>query len=206
MKKKLLIAAALLALALFSASAQGLYFDIGLGAGWAWTKLDGDDVADIAKSSGGDFTQVGVDLGLKAGYGPIANLPLYAVGTFGAAGHRLYDSKDYLQFNSFILGPGVIFYPIPLVQLAADVGYSFVGNSWSLNAPMYESKGGFAWDVSAAANLGIGKSGHGVLLGLKYFAATNTLKTSNAKQAQSGLSVFVRYAFRHQPPRLNLPF
>jgi hypothetical protein len=181
---------------LFSINAQGFYFDMGLGVGGAWTKLDGTDISDTFKSAGVDFKEIGIDLGLKAGYGPIANIPLYIVGTIGGLGHRLDDGSDYLQFNSCIIGPGVIFYPISLIQLAGSVGFSFVSNQTSLPMEMYKSKGGFAGDVSVAVDLG--KGNHGCLIGLKYFGAINTLETSGADQNSSGLCVFVKYAYRHK--------
>jgi hypothetical protein len=194
--KRILIFGAIFTMILFSVSAQGFYFDIGLGVGGAWTKLDGTDVSETFKSAGADFTEIGVDLGLKAGYGPIANIPFYIVGTIGGIGHRLDDGSDYLQFNSYIIGPGVIFYPIPLVQLAGSIGFSFVANQTSLPMSMYKSKGGFAGDVSVAVDLGRGN--HGCLLGLKYFGATNTLEISGADQNSSGLCVFVKYTYRHK--------
>jgi hypothetical protein len=194
--KKLLIVGTFLTMVLFSVNAQGFYFDVGIGLGGAWTKLDGKDVADTFKSANVKFMQIGVDLGLKAGYGPIAKLPLYAVGTIGGVGHRLADASDSLQFNSYLIGPGVIYYPISFLQIAGDIGVSFVSNQTSLPYSMYKSKGGFAGDISAAIDLGRGN--HGCLIGVKYFGAVNILQTSGATQTQSGLSAFVKYAYRHK--------
>jgi hypothetical protein len=58
--KKLLIVGILLSMALFSINAQGFYFDIGLGIGGAWTKLDGTDVSDVFKSADVKFTEVAI--------------------------------------------------------------------------------------------------------------------------------------------------
>ena len=197
--KRLATIGLLFTVVLFSANAQGLYFDIGIGAGGAWTSLDGTNVSDAFDFSDGSVTQIGVDLGLKAGYGPIVNKPFYIVGTIGGIGHRFDDGSDYLQFNSYIIGPGIIFYPIPLVQMAGSIGYSFVGNQTSLPGSMYESRGGFAGDISVAVDLG--RRNHGCLIGLRYFGAINKLETSGVNQAQSGLSAFVRYTFRHKLQR-----
>jgi hypothetical protein len=194
--KKLVIIGTLLTAVLFSANAQGLYFDIGLGIGGAWTRLDGSNVSDAMQLVGGNISEIGVDIGLKAGYGPVANIPLYIVGVLGGIGHRLWDDLDHLQFNSYLIGAGLIFYPIPLIQLAGSIGFSFVGNQSSLPYDMFGSTGGFAWDISAALDLGGGN--HGALIGLRYFRARNTLEISRAVQLQHGLSVFVRYAFRHR--------
>jgi hypothetical protein len=190
--KKFFIIGMLFTLVLFSANAQGFYFDIGIGIGGATTKLDGIDVS----KSIGDVTELGVDLGLKAGYGPIANIPLYIVGTLGGIGHRLEDSFNWLQFNSYIIGPGVIFYPIPLIQVAGSIGLSWVANQTSIPAIMYDSNGGIAGDFSVAVDLG--RRNHGCLIGLRYFWAINEIEISLVEQSSSALTVFVRYAYRHK--------
>ena len=64
-------------------SAQGFYFDVGLGLGKAWTKIDGHDMFDELKSTGITVIEVAVEPGLKAGYGPFGNIPLYVIGELG---------------------------------------------------------------------------------------------------------------------------
>ncbi|MDR0320964.1 MAG: hypothetical protein LBI28_05625 [Treponema sp.] len=192
--KKILFTGALLVITLFSVNAQGFYFDIGLGVGGGLTQLDGTDVTKTF--AGVNFTEIGVELGLKAGYGPIANMPIYIAGVVGGIGHRLDDGSDYLQFNSYLLGLGVIFYPIPLIQIAGSIGFSGVGNQTSLPLNMYKSTSGIAGDISVAVDLGSGN--HGCLIGLKYFSAVNTLEISGAEQNQSIFGIFFRYTFRHK--------
>jgi hypothetical protein len=194
MVRKALVLGSVLLVCTGSLAAQGLYFDIGLGAGPAWTEIDG---YDMAGAFGGDVDDLGADVGLKAGYGPVAGKPLYIVGEIAGHGHRFYDSSNYIQFNSYIAGAGVIYYPVPLLQLAAGVGVSWVANTTDLDiGPMNESDGGFAGTVSVAVDLG--GDNHGCLLGVRYFVAVNTLEISGAEQKQSGLSFFVRYAFRQK--------
>ena len=196
--KKLVILLVLLFGISFMASAQGFYFDVGLGFGKAWTKNDGNDVAKYFKDIGVDFSEIGVDFGLKAGYGPIAGIPIYIVGEIAGIGHRLTDKDNkYIQYNSFLFGPGVLFYPIPLLQLGSSFGYSTIANTtdvpgWS----MVDGKGGFAWNVSAAVDLG--QKNHGLLLGLKYFYAKNTVKVYNTDEKASMFGIFVKYAYRHK--------
>jgi len=190
--KKIFIIGILLLTALFTANAQGFYFDIGIGFGGATTKLDGNDVSKLVSN----VTEVGVDFGLKAGYGPILNIPLYVVGTFGGIGHRLAEGSDYLQFNSYMIGAGLIFYPIPLIQIAGSIGFSYVGNQTSFPMTMYKSKSGFAGDISVAVDLGRGN--HGCLIGLRYFGASNELEISRVEQSTSYFGVFVRYTYRHK--------
>jgi hypothetical protein len=178
----------------FSAFAQGFYFDIGLGIGKGWTQADGNDMVSDLKNAGVSVKELAVDIGLKAGCGPFGKIPLYVVGEIGGMGHRIYDSSNYMQFNSFIIGPGVIFYPIPLIQLGASIGFSFVKNQTDLPLDILDSKGGFAWNISAAID--VGSKNHGCLVGLKYFNANNTLEITNAKEKASMIGVFVKYTYR----------
>ena len=193
--KKITVLLILLLVVSLSVSAQGFYFDAGLGFGRVWTKIDGNDVSDIF--SGSDVIEMGVDLGFKAGYGPIAGLPLYIVGTIGGMGHGFFDMY-HTQFNSYLIGPGVIFYPIPLIQLAGSMGLSFIANQTNIpGIVMLGNDGlGFAGDISVA--LDFGGSHHGFLLGFRYFVAVNTIEISNVKQNSSVFTVFGRYAFRNK--------
>jgi hypothetical protein len=191
--KKTYFSVLLFSLFSISVFAQGLYFDIGLGIGLPVTEIDG---TNVSSSMGSSVTEVGVELGCKLGYGPIAGIPLYVVCELSGIGHRFEDSYNYLQFNSYLIGPGVIFYPIPLIQLGVSAGYSFVANDTDLPVYMYESEYGYGGNVSVAFDLG--NDYHACLLGLKYSIAINTLETSGAEQFSSIFCAFVRYAFRHR--------
>jgi hypothetical protein len=143
-----------------------------------------------------NFDQIGVDLAAKAGYGPFGQIPLYVVFSMGGIGHRIADKSDYIQYNSYMIGGGVIFYPIRLIQIAGDIGYSYSSNSTSIQGISLKSgKDGFAGDISAALDLG--KNNHGCLLGLRYFGAI-TKGSFDEFQKQSNISVFIRYAYRYK--------
>jgi hypothetical protein len=146
--KKIVIIGILVAMALTSVHAQGLYFDIGLGVGQPTTIINDVNIGDLFS---GDL-QIGFDLGVKIGYAPF-DMPLYFVGTLGFIGHRIFDSSDYIQYTSYIIGGGAVYYPIPIIQVAASVGYSFTTNDSSFFV-MAGSKGGFAFDLSAGIELG----------------------------------------------------
>ena len=176
-----------------SIMAQSLYFDIGLGVGNAITEIDGEDVAD---SLGSSIDDIGVDFSVKLGVGPVFNVPLYIVGDIGGIGHRLYDDDHYLQFNSYLIGPGVVFYPIPLIQIGASFGYSFVANDTDLPVEMYDSESGYAGNVSIAFDFGAEK--HGCLLGVKYAFAENTLEVSEVEQKSTALTFMIKYAYRQK--------
>ena len=192
MKRSLLVTLFVF-IASLSVFPQGFYFDIGLGFGSATTKIDGKNVDDLFNSSVKDL---GVELGLKFGYGPVADMPLYVVGEFSGIGHRFYDDYNYIQFNSYLIGPGVIFYPVSFIQLGVSIGYSFVANQTDLPMNLYDSESGYAWNVYAA--LDIGEGNNACLIGIKYSKATNTLEVSGAEQETSLVSLFIKYAYRHK--------
>jgi hypothetical protein len=193
--KKVIFFSVVFAVLAGSVSAQSLYFDLGLGFGKAWTKINGEDAFDTMEEDGGDINEVAVDVGFKIGGGPFGNIPLYLALEFDGIGHRIYDDDYYLQFNSYIVGPSVVFYPVSFFQLGGSFGFSFVSNDTDVpDVVLYGSKEGYAWNVSAA--LDIGKRKHGFLIGLKYFYAKNTLKVTDAKQVSSMAALFFKYAYR----------
>jgi hypothetical protein len=198
--KRTIVLGILLVIVSLSVSAQDFYFDIGLGLGKGWTEIEGVDMVDALKDSGVNVDEMAVDIGLKAGYGPFGNIPFYVIGELGGMGHRIYDSSNYIQFNSYIIGTGVIFYPISLIQLGLSIGYSFVANQTDMPMIMYDSKGGFAWNISAAIDLG--KGNHGCLIGVKYFNANNTLEVSNGDEKASIIGIFIKYTYRTKAPSL----
>jgi hypothetical protein len=196
--KKVLCAGLICLTAALSAHGIGLYFDAGIGLGPAWTKLDGEDAVEALTESG-TLDEIAIDMGVKLGLGPFDTIPIYVVGALGRMAHRISDSdNDYFQFCSYLIGPGVIFYPTPFLQIAASLGYSFVSNESSLIKKEYmdESKGGFAGDISVALDFGSGN--HALLGGVRFFGSTNTLETRGIVQNTSMLSLFLRYAFRQK--------
>ena len=191
--KRLVFLAMFLFIGLVSVSAQGFYFDIGIGVGLCTTEIDNEDVYDALYFPG--IKEIAVDVGLKAGYGPIGGLPIYIVGDLSAVGHRMYDSDNYIQFNSYLIGPGIIFYPIPKLQLALSLGYSFAANDTDMPFIMAESDSGGALSFSVAYD--IGKGNHGCLIGIRGFFATNELETK-VDQDTYYFGIFVRYAYRQK--------
>jgi hypothetical protein len=190
--KRVLFLGLLFCAVTLSLPAKGFYFDLGLGINAATTKVDGNKV------SRGSSSETALDLGIKAGYGPFGNLPLYAVADIMALGHR-FDNKvgNYLQYNTYLVGPGVIFYPVRFIQLAGSLGYSFAVNQSSIPSAVDTSNpGGIGGSVSAALDLRGGKMAY--LVGIKYTAATNTMERSNVEQNTSCLGLFLRYAYRNR--------
>jgi hypothetical protein len=128
------------------------------------------------------------------GYGPFGKVPIYVIGELGAMIHRFSKDSDRIDLISFIFGPGIIYYPIPLIQLGTSIGISWVNNSTNLPVEFYKSESGVAANISAAIDLG--KRNHGCLIGLKYFYSTNRLEVSNVDQVSQMVSIFVKYAYR----------
>jgi len=189
--KRLLLTGVLATVALFAVNAQGIYFDIGFGfAPIVTSRIDGEVVSKpLADSGVSDF---GTELGFKLGYGPIIGLPLYAV---GGMRHMFSHASESIMFTSTLLSPGLIFYPIPLVQLAGSIGWSI--NQIRHPMPVYnefESGSGWGFDVSAAIDLGPRENG--LLIGLRYYGTYG--KISGIDTSQTALSIFTRYAFRHK--------
>jgi len=116
-----------------------------------------------------DFSYMGINIGFKAGYGPFNNTPVYFVVGY----ENIYGP----------IGLGAVFYPIPLIQLGASLG---------LTIDM-----GFAWDISTAIELG--RSNHGVLIGLKYWGLTREYKEFGYygdRMANNALGIFFKYVYR----------
>jgi hypothetical protein len=157
-----------------SVSAQGFYFDVGLGSGIGGGGLGG--------SSNWFATKVYFfyhNLMIKTGYGPFDNIPIYFVG----------DINFRLSGICFdLIGPGIIYYPIPFLQLGLSLGLSIPLWEGHYNYE-YFNPIGFAWNISTAYDIGRGK--HGCLLGLNIWGATNG--TSNI---MSSIGIFVKYTYR----------
>ena len=217
MKKKLVLSLFLILVPILI-SAQGLYFDAGAGIGQAWTRLSGQNAINVVNSRGLQASQFGTYIGLKAGYGPVADMPFFVVCDLSMISHvmdlRYYSAGPNqanrgsfgMSLSSIIIGPGIVYYPITLVQLGLSAGFSFVNNTNDLpdgvfRELMFSSKGGFAWNASAA--LDFGRRNHGCLVGLQLFHAINPLQVSNITQNAFQLGVFVKYTYRQKP---FLPF
>ncbi|GMO58767.1 MAG: hypothetical protein Ta2G_18770 [Termitinemataceae bacterium] len=138
---------------------SGFYFDYGPGLGF------------------GSFGGMALSGGFKAGYGSLKTVPLYIVGEFTLM------TEISFSVASFLVGPGIIFYPIPLIQLGGSIGYS---STLSDSLGVY----GVAWRFSAA--LDFGPENHGFLLGVDYFGSLAEYGAVNS------VGIFMKYAYRHK--------
>jgi len=171
-----------------------MYFDGGIGVGGAWTINDGTNVTDAIDVD----TNLGVTLDLKAGYDISGIKRIYLTAEISGVGHRLQriEGTDYyIQYNSYLLGPGVIVYPHPNFQVSAAIGYSFTANSTDLPFIIMADGNGFALNFSGAYD--VGRDVNSVLIGVKFHYANNALDHPIVKrQETSFLGVYVRYRFK----------
>ncbi|MBO7500653.1 MAG: hypothetical protein J6T45_04840 [Fibrobacterales bacterium] len=175
-----------------AANSFAVYFDIGLGFGGTSTSVGGKSFGDACEGC----SELSVDLGLRVG-GQI-NEQFWIAGEFGGVGNRYYDSENYVQFNTYMLGPSFIYYPAEHGQLFGTVGYAWTGNMTDLRdeygytATVYNGSG-FALALGGGYNFG---TENGALLGAKLFFSSVTLEESHKDEANVGLLVFVRFVHK----------
>jgi hypothetical protein len=199
MKRNIAWGILLAALAASSAFAQDIYFDGGLEVGMRTLKIDGVD----------NGTDSDVGLGLKIGYGPMTeDLPLYVVGMITTGEDSTRWTMGELSINArapYFFGAGVLFYPIPLIQVGASVGYSYGYLTSSIVS--YDPTGsvdGYGFDASIA--LDFGDDTKGCLIGFKYFYTANSVSWDNAPSnathsygyTNSHFRAFVKFAYRER--------
>jgi hypothetical protein len=170
------------------------YFDMGFGVGPTWATLNNYNI-------GGDDA---LDFGMKIGGRPInLGANLYIVGELsGTAGTYFYhfinkSSQPYADIYSFMIGPGVIYYPIQSIQLGLSAGYSPIAYQDGLGKSGTEK--GYAYNISVALDLvklfdelpGFKGFGPIKLMGLKYTG------TSSASVKSSTIGMFLKYVYRN---------
>ena len=193
MRKVVMLAAAIGMFSL-AVSAQEFYSEGGFGVGKGWTL--GKELEEL-RSEKALSSDLAVEVGVKVGYGPFGGMPLYFAGEFAAMGHRFYDDRYYYQYNTYLIGPGILYYPMPRFQLAASVGYSFTSDvAYGYGAN--RSGSGIAYNASAGVELGT--ESHGLLIGVKFFNAYNVIEDwrindESILQNSMIICAFMRYTY-----------
>jgi hypothetical protein len=179
-----------------SKTARG-YGEAGIGVGlFGFTSIDGQNIKDDMPRN---VIDVAVEVGGKFGFRLFGDMPLYGVIELGGIGHRFTDGVNSLQFNSYLIGPGAVFYPISQIQLAASMGYSSAGITEQSRHGTYTftSYGGFAWNVSAGYEFG--SRVHRLLIGIKVSGAHTSLPStlgSNIPMNSITPCFLVKYVYR----------
>jgi hypothetical protein len=185
-----------LAMVLASSVYAGFYFDAGMGYGMGRATEKYQDRYDNYNEQ---RSGVGYDLGLKIGGGP----SMVGYGLFFLC-EVSWEISLYTPI-SYLLGPGIVFYPARNLQLGASFGLSplIVGYE-----DYYE---GYAYNFSIAYDFF--NRNHGLLLGMKFY---NTYGEATIisddygyydnrgdKIKTSTISVFVKYAYRKKRPSIE---
>jgi TolB-like protein len=209
-------------IASLSVSAQGFYFDAEVGLGGGWNNYNYDWVDDSGNFPFGKTSDgFAYDIGVKVGFGPFGNVPVYVVTDIEMNGVSL-------DLDGFI-GGGIIFYPIRSLQFGLSLGKGYnlvpkdeqgfylpsVENSEYTSYRCY-GQAGFAWNLSAAILL---KKANYVsndigFWGLKYSGVVNNFNcsysydsyptkkyTGNGTLLTSSFTVFIKMVTRDNTPK-----
>lgn len=175
-----------------------IYFDLGLGLGGASTSNGERSFGDQCKDCG----DMAVTLNFRMGEKILPNL--WVAGEISGVGNRytkdvidIYGNKKekYVQFNSYYLGPSVVFYPINHIHLSSSLGFSWTCNQsnvlptgWHL-----ENGTGIAFSLTAAYDTGIS---NGALIGAKFYTSHVSLEHSKKSLSTTGLLFFVSFVHK----------
>jgi hypothetical protein len=177
--KKILI----LVLALFSAQAFAVYVEAGLGVGGASTSADGESFGDYCEGCSSFAVNVGVRVG-----GPVMD-NLFIAGELSGTGDRYFDKGGYVQFNSYIFGPSVAYYPLKQLHLSASLGFAWSRNSSSMPVRFLNGTG-FGGTATVAYHIG---DHNGTLLGARFAATSVTLEKSKVSLSTVSFAFFVSF-------------
>jgi hypothetical protein len=171
-----------------------LYFDAGLGVGVAHY---GDPVDDVIHFLRNDLGYKRIGLSLDATAGGAVRPGLYVVGSLSTFTDVLWHSSDFLLFSTYMLGPGVRYYPLAShrhLLVGADVGITRVTtqvyNSDSDDYDSHSSDIGTGFRVLVAYDLDWKPRGPTVQVGTQY------TKGSAEDFKFNNFSVYVKFAFK----------
>jgi len=131
---------------------------------------------------------------------PISSMPIYLTVELSGSGNSYTVDEigniplmvnGTVQYNSYLLAPGVVVYPSPFFQFSMSLGYAYDAISTNINM-MNTNTGGGGFGMGASAAIDLGKGRHGVLLGINYHM------TSTEKIDTSYFGGFVKYVFREK--------
>lgn len=193
MKRLQILAGSCCALLLAAAHAdekRGFYIDAGLGFGGASYGHQVDDALDEAEDAG--FDRIALSLDLAVGGAVLPNL--YVVGSLSGFADRLWESDEYLQVNTYLIGAGVRYYPLPShkhLLLGADVGLAKLNLQTSVDAyDDVSSDNGAGFKLLVAYDIDSTLRGPTLQVGAQFMSAS--IEDVNFK----GFSVFAKFAFK----------
>ena len=173
-----------------SERARGFYIDVGLGFGGISYNDEIDDLLEWADDNGLDRITISLDLSI--GWAVLQKL--YVVGSVTGFGDRIYKSSDYMQLNTYLMGPGVRLYPLTSgkhLQIGADLGLGrMVLDSNISGVGTVTSEPGFGVKFSVGYDFDSTMTGAALLLGgelLLDFIENETV---------TGFSIFAKFVYK----------
>lgn len=163
------------------------YFDAGLGVGGATSEVGNTNIDDAC--TGCDDYAVNLDIHI----GGQINERFWIAGGLEALGHRYEDSYNYIQLNTYLIGPKFIFYPVEHFHLSGSIGLAWTSNMTDVRGLYLYDGTGVALSLTAAFDTGIY---NGALIGGSLFTSSVTLEENNKNLSSTGFCVFV--AFVHK--------
>jgi hypothetical protein len=179
-----------------AAQSFAIYVDAGLGIGDASSSVNGNSYEDHCPKC----SDLAVTLNVRVGEKILPNL--WVAGELSGVGNRYgadlvdgYGRKEefYTQFNSYYLGPSVIFYPIDHLHLSASLGFSWTANSSNFLSETYQDGKGVAFALSVAYDTG---KSNGALLGMKFYTSHVSMSPSQKSLSTTGLLFFVNFVHK----------
>jgi hypothetical protein len=225
----LITAGMVFALEFLAANAEAVYLDLRFGLGIGAANANGTNIGERLLGIAPDKDwPLSTDYGFKIGIGPYFNNSLYFVGAFDAISQK-YDFSSaangekiggndqiWIKYGSYLIGQGIVYYPLEFLQLSAVIGYAFGADSNSFGDSTVGAGAGMGYSLSAAYDIGAYKN-NAFLIGLKwmhaimrrsiaeytYFSYPGSsavfVYKSNDREItynQTSLNVFVGYTFR----------
>ncbi len=172
------------------------YFDIGAGDGTGLISVKGEDLSTGAlvgnnKGCDDDCLVPSIEYGARIGT-PLTQ-SLIIAGEFDGFSNLLVQDGKYAVFNSFMVGPSVIFYPAKHFQVSGSLGFAWTDNRTNSGAVDVENGQGVGFSLSAAFDTGIN---NGALIGAKIYGTSVKLEDSDDISASVGASIFVRFVHK----------
>jgi hypothetical protein len=169
------------------------YFDAGAGIGVAHYGDSLGDAIHVLRNNG--YKRFGLTLDATAG-GAVRR-GLYVVGSLSTFTDVLWNSPSYLLLSSYLLGPGLRYYPLAShqhLQLGADLGIAKLTTQvFDTDSDEHDSNStdiGTGFRLLVAYDLDWRPQGPTVQIGTQYTrASAEHLKFNN-------VSVYVRFAFK----------
>lgn len=138
------------------------YYDYGFGFGNASTHINDKS---IEKPCGSSCENKAIDFNFRIGDKISDHFTLAA--ELAVISNTYYGDNTFTQFMSFFVGPSLIYFPIPSLQLSSSLGVTRSYNDYDKKYVDLHDNIGLGMSASAAFHLG---KERGALIGVKVYA------------------------------------